>query len=140
MVGGVRNIRKDNGIPNRDKLELLVHRADEYPTRLESSIAHLTNLQSISEVSEKVEGAFGFMVGRHRFYIPFSETFDTFSSRISLGKFGLCFMDVGISHSPVIAGSVGVPGTGSPRDSRAICCVRNFEYCFAGSTPKVLNQ
>ncbi|HHZ81888.1 MAG TPA: valine--tRNA ligase [Flavobacteriales bacterium] len=76
MVGGVRNIRKDNGIPNRDKLELLVHRADEYPTRLESSIAHLTNLQSISEVSEKVEGAFGFMVGRHRFYIPFSETFD----------------------------------------------------------------
>jgi len=76
MVGGVRNIRKDNGISNRDKLELLVHRADEYPTRLESSIAHLTNLQSISEVSEKVEGAFGFMVGRHRFYIPFSETFD----------------------------------------------------------------
>lgn len=76
MVGGVRNIRKDNGIPNRDKLDLLVHRADEYPTRLESSIAHLTNLQSISEVSEKVEGAFGFMVGRHRFYIPFSETFD----------------------------------------------------------------
>ncbi|HIN41081.1 MAG TPA: valine--tRNA ligase, partial [Flavobacteriales bacterium] len=59
MVGGVRNIRKDNGIPNRDKLELLVHRANEYPTRLESSIAHLTNLQSISEVSEKVEGAFG---------------------------------------------------------------------------------
>ncbi|PCJ80209.1 MAG: valine--tRNA ligase [Bacteroidetes bacterium] len=76
MVGGVRNIRKDNRIPNKDKLELLIHRAEGYPIRLDSAIAHLTNLQSISEVSEKVEGAFGFMVGRHRFYIPFGESFD----------------------------------------------------------------
>ena len=86
IVGGVRNIRKDNGIANREKLELKIQKADGYPKGLDSAISHLTNLESIEEVSEKVEGAFGFMVGRHRFYIPFGDGFDIVAEKSKIQK------------------------------------------------------
>jgi len=86
IVGGVRNIRKNNGIANREKLELKIQKAAEYPMGLDSAISHLTNLESIEEVSEKVEGAFGFMVGRHRFYIPFGDTFDMEAEKLKIQK------------------------------------------------------
>ena len=86
IVSGVRNVRKDNGIPNRDKLELLVQKAEVYPSSIDSSISHLTNLESIAYVDEKVDGAFGFMVGRHRFYIPFGESFDLEAEREKIQK------------------------------------------------------
>ena len=86
IVGGVRNIRKDNGIANREKLELKIQKAEGYPKGLDSAISHLTNLESIDEVSEKVEGAFGFMVGRHRFYIPFGDGFDMEAEKLKIQK------------------------------------------------------
>tara|TARA_B110000444_G_C18843906_1_gene600679 strand:+ start:423 stop:3050 length:2628 start_codon:yes stop_codon:yes gene_type:complete len=86
IVSGVRNVRKDNGIPNRDKLELLVQKDEVYPPSIGSSISHLTNLESIEYVDEKVDGAFGFMVGRHRFYIPFGESFDLEAEREKIQK------------------------------------------------------
>ena len=76
IVGGVRNVRNDNGIANKEKLELRIQKDEDYPAGLSSAISHLTNLQNIEEVNEKVEGAFGFMIGRHRFYIPFGDGFD----------------------------------------------------------------
>ena len=86
IVGGVRNIRKDNGIANREKLELKIQKAEGYPKGLDSAISHLTNLESIDEVSEKVEGAFGFMVGRHRFYIPIGDGFDMEAEKLKIQK------------------------------------------------------
>ena len=86
IVGGVRNIRKDNGIPNREKLVLKLHRSDGYPDRIRTAIEHLTNLDSTVEVNEKVEGAYGFMVGRHRFYIPFGESFDVEAEKLKIQK------------------------------------------------------
>ena len=37
-------------------------------------------------VEEKVDGAFGFMVGRHRFYIPFSDGFDIETEKAKIQK------------------------------------------------------
>ncbi|MAO45563.1 MAG: valine--tRNA ligase [Crocinitomicaceae bacterium] len=86
IVGGVRNVRKDNNIPNKEKLTLLVQAGEEYPSHLESAIQHLTNLEKVEHVSEKVDGAFGFMVGRHRFYIPFSAGFDVETEKAKIQK------------------------------------------------------
>ncbi len=86
VVGGVRNIRKDNGIPNREKLALKIQKSEHFPSGLTSAISHLTNLESIEQVSDKVEGAFGFMVGRHRFYIPFGDGFDVESEKQKIQK------------------------------------------------------
>ena len=46
VVTAIRNIRNDNGIPNKEKLELKVQTGDGYPAHLEPWIAHLTNLES----------------------------------------------------------------------------------------------
>ena len=86
IVGGVRNIRKNNGIANREKLVLKLHRAEGYPDRIKTSIEHLTNLDSTDDVEVKVEGAYGFMVGRHRFYIPFGESFDVEAEKEKIKK------------------------------------------------------
>lgn len=86
IVGGVRNVRKDNQIPHKEKLDLKVQVGELYPEHLQPAIAHLTNLSSIEHVEEKVDGAFGFMVGRHRFYIPFSAGFDVETEKAKIQK------------------------------------------------------
>ena len=86
IVGGVRNVRKENNIPNKEKLNLKVQAGEGYTEQLESAIAHLTNLDEIEHVNEKVDGAFGFMVGRTRFYIPFSGGFDVEAEKAKIQK------------------------------------------------------
>ena len=86
IVGGIRNVRKNNNIPNQEKLNLKVQCGENYPPHLELAISHLTNLESIENINDKVEGAFGFMVGRHRFYIPFSQGFDKETEKAKIQK------------------------------------------------------
>ena len=86
IVGGVRNIRNSNGIPNKEKLQLLIQKDADFPSNLEEAISHLTNLESVEEVNEKVDGANGFMVGRHRFFVPFGESFDVEAEIVKIQK------------------------------------------------------
>ena len=86
IVGGIRNVRKNNNIPNKEKLNLKVQGEDNYQPHLEPAISHLTNLESVEHVNDKVDGAFGFMVGRHRFYIPFSQGFDLETEKVKIQK------------------------------------------------------
>jgi valyl-tRNA synthetase len=86
VVTAIRNIRNDNGIPNKEKLELKVQTGDGYPAHLEPWIAHLTNLSGIEHVTEKVKGAFGFVQGTHRFSVPFGEGFDIDAERAKVQK------------------------------------------------------
>ena len=86
IVGGVRNVRKQNNIANKEKLDLKVQGGENYPSHLEPAVAHLTKLESIEHVSEKVDGAFGFMVGRHRFYLPFLAEFDVETEKAKIQK------------------------------------------------------
>ena len=82
----IRNIRNDNGIPNKEKLELKVQPGDGYPAHLEPWIAHLTNLSSIEHVTDKVKGAFEFVQGTHRFSVPFGEGFDIDAERAKVQR------------------------------------------------------
>ena len=86
IVGGIRNVRKNNNIPNKEKLNLKVQGGENYQPHLEPAISLLTNLESIEHINDKVDGAFGFMVGRHRFYIPFSHGFDLETEKVKIQK------------------------------------------------------
>ena len=86
VVTGIRNIRNDNGIPNKEKLVLKVQEGEGYPAHLEPWIAHLTNLETIEHVTDKVKGAFGFVIGTHRFSVPFGEGFDVEAERAKVQK------------------------------------------------------
>lgn len=77
-VSGVRTIRKDKNIPNRDKIQLQVLSGDEkmneefFPV-----IAKLCNLSEIRMVAKKPEGAASFMTGTIGYYIPLGGKIDT---------------------------------------------------------------
>jgi valyl-tRNA synthetase len=86
IVTGIRNIRNDNGIANKEKLELKVQPGEGYPAQLEPWIMHLTNLSSVEHVTDKVKGAFGFVLGTHRFSVPFGEGFDANAERAKVQK------------------------------------------------------
>jgi valyl-tRNA synthetase len=84
-VSAIRTVRKDKGISNRDKFELLI-RADQdsYNADLLPVILKMCNLAQISFVSEKQAGTVSFMVGTTEYFIPVDGTIDIESELIKL--------------------------------------------------------
>jgi len=76
IIVGVRNVRKDKNIPQKESIELLVKEGvlsacDYYPV-----IAKLGNISKIDFVSEKPENTMIFTVGAQEFYIPIDSGID----------------------------------------------------------------
>jgi valyl-tRNA synthetase len=86
-VSAIRTVRKDKGISNRDKFELLI-RADQdsYNADLLPVILKMCNLAQISFVSEKQAGTVSFMVGTTEFFIPVEGRIDIESELIKLNE------------------------------------------------------
>jgi valyl-tRNA synthetase len=76
VILGVRNIRKDNNIPNKEKLDLKVKSASGKPSVFDASVAHLCNLTSVEYVAEKPANTFSFVVKSDEFFIPFTANVD----------------------------------------------------------------
>ena len=74
IISGVRTIRVDKNIPNKDKLELNITGA--HNKTYDSVISKLCNLSSISIIEEKEPGATGFLIGTTEYSIPVSENID----------------------------------------------------------------
>jgi valyl-tRNA synthetase len=76
-VTAVRSVRKDKGIPNKEKTELLIlGEKSGYDTQFLPVVSKLCNLSDISFVSEKQEGSASFMVGVTEYYIPLTGKLD----------------------------------------------------------------
>jgi len=71
-----RNLRKERNIANKVLLELKVKENEPFNRDIDSVIAKLGNLSSITYVSEKVESAFSFVVKSNEYFIPFNEEVD----------------------------------------------------------------
>jgi len=87
IVSAIRTVRKDKGIPIRDKLALLI-RADQdsYDADLLPVILKMCNLTHISFVSEKQPGTVSFMVGTIEYFIPIDGSIDIESELIKLNE------------------------------------------------------
>ena len=72
VITGIRSIRKEKNIPNKDSLELFVKRNEETNQTFDSIISKLGNLSSLNYVESKVEGAISFRVKSNEYYIPIS--------------------------------------------------------------------
>jgi valyl-tRNA synthetase len=76
-VGGIRNVRKERNIPNKEQLSLNILSGtaadgkEFYPV-----IIRLCNLSEILTVEEKPEGAASFMTGTTEYYIPLGSKLD----------------------------------------------------------------
>jgi valyl-tRNA synthetase len=76
-VSAVRTVRTNKGIPNKDKLELLIRAdLDSYDAELLPVIVKMCNLSHISFVSEKQAGSVSFMVSTTEYFIPLSGNLD----------------------------------------------------------------
>ncbi|WP_352423310.1 valine--tRNA ligase [Proteiniphilum sp.] len=74
VVAGIRTIRLEKNIPNKDELELQV--IGQHNPQYDSAIVKMCHLSSVSLVSEKQPGAPGFLIGTTEYSIPLAEKID----------------------------------------------------------------
>lgn len=70
VITGVRSIRQEKNIPNREELNILVKGQFSVNEGIGSIIRKLAGLQSIELVDQKIEGASSFMIKATEFYLP----------------------------------------------------------------------
>ena len=74
IISGIRTIRLDKNIPNKEELTLEI--IGGYNQSYSSVITKMCNLSSISVVSEKQSGAAAFLVGTTEYTIPLQDNID----------------------------------------------------------------
>jgi valyl-tRNA synthetase len=74
IVAGIRTIRLEKNIAQREELELQI--VGEHDGKLDDAIIKMANLSSITSVSEKQIGAAGFLVGTTEYTVPLADKLD----------------------------------------------------------------
>ena len=76
VVSGVRNIRKEKNIANKDAIELNVLNKEGMATDLDTIITKLGNVSQITYVEDKVSGALSFRVKSNEYFVPLAGAID----------------------------------------------------------------
>lgn len=76
-IAGVRTIRQEKNIPNKQSLKLFIKSDQPFGQDTESIIIKLAGLESLLYTNEKVEGAASFMIKSTEFYVPLEGLVDT---------------------------------------------------------------
>lgn len=69
-IAGVRTIRQEKNIPQKDKLKLFVSATESLGENVESIIVKLAGLELLQYTTAKVDGAASFMVRSTEFFVP----------------------------------------------------------------------
>ena len=86
VIGGIRNIRKDNNLPQKKSIELLVKVNHEINESFNPVIAHLCNISKIEMITEKPAQSHSFIVDNNEYYVPFDEEIDVEAEKEKLKK------------------------------------------------------
>ena len=70
VISGIRTIRNEKNIVNKDQLELFVKLNEDTDKSFDTVISKLGNLSTLQYVDTKVEGALSFRVKSNEYYIP----------------------------------------------------------------------
>ncbi len=73
VISGIRNIRKEKNIANKDALELYVINNEKANNDFDVIISKLGNISKLEYVNEKQEGALSFRVKSNEYFIPLGE-------------------------------------------------------------------
>ncbi len=76
VITNIRNVRKQNNIASKVKMELLVKKNGELNTGFDAVIVKMGNLSLLEYRSEKVGNANSFLVRSNEYFIPFGEAVD----------------------------------------------------------------
>ena len=77
IIVGIRNIRKQNNIAFKDRLELKVKKNDRYPAAFASIVEKMGNISATETATEAVKGAWSFIVDTVEYFIPGTGNVDT---------------------------------------------------------------
>ena len=69
-IAGVRTIRQEKNIPQKDKLKLFVSSTESLGENVESIVVKLAGLELLQYTTDKVDGAASFMVRSTEFFVP----------------------------------------------------------------------
>ena len=75
VVAGVRAVRNQKNIPNKEKLNLICLGANIYPS-FDEVVKKMANLAAIEVSSESPDGAVKFMVGTSQYAVPLGNHID----------------------------------------------------------------
>lgn len=76
VVSGIRTIRKEKNIANKDSISVTIVNNEKSTTALDAVIAKLGNVDNISYSDEKIEGALSFRVKSNEYFIPMEGAID----------------------------------------------------------------
>ena len=70
VIAGIRTIRKEKNIPQKDAIELKVVNNEGISDEYDSVIAKLGNISSLEYTAEKINGALTFRVRSNEYFVP----------------------------------------------------------------------
>lgn len=86
IITNIRNVRKNNNIANKVKLELFVRKNKETYSSFDSVIVKMGNLSVMEYVNEKVNNANSFIVDGNEYFIPFGESIDVEAEKAKINE------------------------------------------------------
>ena len=76
VITNIRNVRKQNNIANKVKMELCIKKNNAIDATFDAVIVKMGNLSQLEYVAEKVANANSFLVNSNEYYIPFGDSID----------------------------------------------------------------
>jgi len=81
IITNIRNVRKENNIANKVKMDLFVKKNEDLDSSFDSVVVKIGNLSQLEYVTEKIANANSFLVKSNEFYIPFGDSVDLEAER-----------------------------------------------------------
>lgn len=76
IISGIRTIRKEKNIPMKDVINLSAMNVEAFTKELDPIISKLGNVETLTYVDAKVDGALSFRVKSNEYFIPVAGTID----------------------------------------------------------------
>ena len=76
VITNIRNVRKQNNIANKVKIELFIKNNNAVDSSFDAVILKMGNLSQLTYTDEKIPNSNSFLLNANEYFIPFGDTID----------------------------------------------------------------
>jgi valyl-tRNA synthetase len=84
VIINIRNIRKQNNIANKVKMDLFIKKNNELDQAFDAVVVKMGNLTQLDYVNEKIANANTFLVASNEYFIPFGDSIDLVAEKAKM--------------------------------------------------------
>jgi valyl-tRNA synthetase len=84
VIINIRNVRKQNNIANKVKMDLFIKKNNEIDSSFDSVIVKMGNLSLLEYAETAISNANSFIVNSNEYYIPFGDSIDIEAEKTKL--------------------------------------------------------